>query len=230
MNTKPMNPELQIGVANIIHAAAMEVIAKMLEDDSLNVDTLQRIVSYGGQSLDFVKEAIREILVEMAENSARRLSPIFGSQNLVLDATDGTETFIRSKHLFDKYFDEEYQSMGLDAPSLPTAATKVSVYEMIEGGTFKQVFESLSFDLDTLCLTQGQTLLFLKNHWSHLRSHDERNAFLFKRGDDYFVAFVDMENNGSMGIDFIDLSLALKHWTLDEAFNVIVPQLDISLT
>lgn len=230
MSTKTMNPKLnqklQTGVVNIIHAVAMKAIAEMQEDGLLDVDALQRMISYGGQTLGFVKEAIKEILVEMEENSAMRLSPIFGLQNLILDATDGTETFIKSRRLFDKYFDDDFISMGLDVPSHPTDIAKVSVYEMIEGGTFRQILESLSFDLDILCLTQGQILVFLKNHWSHLRTHDERNVFLFKRGEDFFIAFVDMEDDGSMGIDFIDLFMAIKYWSLDEAFNVIVPQLD----
>jgi hypothetical protein len=83
------------------------------------------------------------------------LKLISGAETLTLDETNGTETIAKAKDPFNGYLDSDFRNWNLDVPSQPTKEQKVSVFEMTKNGTFSQIYNGLSSNLDSLCLTQA---------------------------------------------------------------------------
>lgn len=101
-----------------------------------------------------------------------------------IKGTKGYVTIARAKDVFTGWIDPDFKSWGTDVAGPDAKAQNVSAYELGKDGTFRDIYYRLSSDLDSLCLTQGQIVEFMKNcedkeHWFF---------FLFKVGNDFFVA------------------------------------------
>lgn len=114
------------------------------------------------------------------------------AQNINLPSLGGKATIAKSK-LFD-YLDSDFKNYGTDVGGAETKEATVEVRELTEDGTFKDIFTSITPDLDTLCLTQAQILHFVEHHKDQLT--DWYTFFLFKVKDEFFVADVDLDSDG----------------------------------
>ena len=196
-----------------------------LQKSGLNGDSLQKIIARGDQVSSRVKEFIKGLLSEMAEIVRGCLQLISGAETLTLDETDGTETIAQAGSTFNGYLDSDFRNWKLDVASQPTKEQKVSVHEMIEDGTFAKIYNGLSSNLDSLCLTQAQIIGFVKKHRKWLRTDGYGTFFLFKRGDDFFVAYVRQRDGGSLFVRVRKLAYD-DVWYAGYRRRVVVPQLE----
>lgn len=109
-------------------------------------------------------------------------------ETLTLDATDGKETIAGAGDLFSGNLAGNFINWNTNIKGNPTEAQNVQVHEMTKNGTFKQIYGSLGTELNTLCLTQAQIIQFVKRHRKWLCVDGYGTFFLFKVGDEFFVA------------------------------------------
>jgi len=108
----------------------------------------------------------------------------------IIGKTDGTETLAKAKWDFSR-IDPNFSNWRLDVSSLPTKRQNVSVLELERSGTLSKIFNSLSSNLDSLCLTQPQIIKFVREYpFKLIGSPHGENFFLFKSGKEFFVAHV----------------------------------------
>lgn len=148
-----------------------------------------------------------------------------GAQNLIIVECDGKATLSQAHDVFG-YVEPDFKSEGFDEPDPATPEIKVSVREMVADGTFRQVFTSLSVDLDKLCLTQAQIIGFIRDHRKHRHPEGYATFFLYKKGSKFFVIYVfedsfDCEKPfvRSHFLDYRNL------WDGDIGYRVVIPQL-----
>lgn len=153
------------------------------------------------------------------ENSILRLIT-----TLTLDATDGKQTIADSNGVFSS-IDSDFKNWSANKTGISTKESLVDVYEMAKDARFTQMFGSLNSDLDKLCLTQHQILNFIQKHRNWLRTEGYGTLFLFKADDQFFVARVGFNGDGSLRVvvrRFEDDSM----WNAVYRHRVVVPQLD----
>ena len=228
-NVKAITSEQQEQIGRFIQDAARkgtkESVKELQDNGALDGDSLQKIISRGGQVSSRVKDFIKGLLSEMAEIVRGCLKLISGAETITLDSTDGTETIAKAKDTFNGYLDSDFRNWGLDVASQPTKEQKVSVHEMIKDGTFSQIFNGLSANLDSLCLTQAQIINFVKKYRKWLRTEGYGTFFLFKRGEDFFVAYVRVSDDGSLYVRVHKLARG-NVWRAGYRHRVVVPQLE----
>lgn len=142
------------------------------------------------------------------------------TQNLTIKAVSN-ETIARADDVFS-WIHSDFENYGTDKKSPKTEKTKVAVLDQEKDGTFKGIFTSISSDLDSLCLTQAQIIEFVKTHKAEL-NQNWYNFFLFKVGEEFFVAGVFVRSDGFRA-SALRFSLDLV-WDADFRPRVVVPQL-----
>ena len=147
---------------------------------------------------------------------------ISGAEELKLDAVDGKQTIHDSKGVF-VYIDGDFKNYGANTVGSSTKEISVDVYEMVKNATFAQMFGSLGNDLDKLCLTQHQILNFISKNRNQLRSGGNATFFLFKSGENFFVANVDVNSDG-LHVD-VNRFENVGVWDAGRLPRVVVPQL-----
>ncbi|OGL61895.1 hypothetical protein A3C09_04415 [Candidatus Uhrbacteria bacterium RIFCSPHIGHO2_02_FULL_47_44] len=146
------------------------------------------------------KKALEKFLDEWAGLPEQKADPIlrrlFEDETITIAPCDGSRYVAKEKGVFKAYIEGLFASWGLDKPGQSTVAANVSVYEMIRDATFAQMFGSLGPDLDKLCLSQHQIVEFCETHSARLRQEGYATFFLFKEGDQFCVARVDVFADG----------------------------------
>ncbi len=141
-----------------------------------------------------------------------------------IDATDGTETLVDARDVFDGGIDPYFRNWGADEPGKSTPATKAEVFELERDGTFPQMFGSLSPDLNRLCLTPAQIRGFARKYRDWLLTDGYVTLFLYKSHGQFFVVVVS---------PYIDRRLDARVsrfgsdrvWFAGGCCHVVVPQL-----
>ncbi len=156
------------------------------------------------------------------------LSLLYENEKIVLPALSGNRTIYGSKEVFPSYVDGDFKNWDLNKKSKSTPETEVKIYEMAKDATFKDIFISLSDDLDSLCLTQDQIIDFCVKYPERLRQDGHGTFFLFKkrrlfRRDKFFVVDVDVYSHGLyVSVDHFGNALV---WNADYRHRVVVPKL-----
>lgn len=102
--------------------------------------------------------------------------------------------------------------------------TAFAVYEMVEDGTFAQLFGSLG-DLNRICFTSREQIdEFCRIHRNKLRGEGYGNFFLHKEGKNFFVAYVHVVVDGRLYVHVGPLGLDVV-WTASYQHRLVVPQL-----
>lgn len=106
----------------------------------------------------------------------------------------GQTTIASAKEVFGNVtYNKDFRRLDNEQPA--TEKTNVNIYELKRNADFFQMFSSLNTDLDKLCLTQSQIVSYCqKNRW-HLRQYFA-TFFLVKENDEFFVAIVNLKNDG----------------------------------
>lgn len=228
---KPITSGQKAQLATVIQDAARkasdEAINELETNGVLTGDNAQRLLGMGGKIAPRVRDFVKQLFAELAENIAGCLKLISGAETLELDPTDGKQTIASASKVFTWGIDSDFKNWGCDVKAKLTVATKVQVHEMIKNGTFAQIFGGLSDNLDELCLTQAQIIQFVQKHKKWLRTEGYATFFLFKVGDEFFVADVCVVSGDSLDARVVRVS-RVSVWAADRRRRVVVPQLALA--
>jgi hypothetical protein len=145
-------------------------------------------------------------MVAVQDVMNERLKLISGEEPLVLDSDDGQETIAQAGDVF-RYVDSNFKHWRCDVAALPTKETAVQVYEMVRNSTFQELFNGFGVALDSLALTQAQIKQFVKHYGEWLKKGGNGTFFLFKIGDEFFVAAAYFFSDGRLGVRVRGLTL-----------------------
>ena len=148
---------------------------------------------------------------------------ISGGKQVVIGATIGTKTIASATNVFTWGIDSDFKNWGLDVAGRAMPETPVQVYEMVQDGDYRTIFGSLERDLDTLCFTQEQIVSFVRDYKKWLRTGGYATFFLFKVGNEFFVAYVSLYGGGRPYVNvrrFSDVSV----WNAESRHRVVLPQ------
>lgn len=148
---------------------------------------------------------------------------ISADQTIVIAATSGQKTIAQATKVFTWGINSDFKNWGLDVPGEAKPATPVEVHEMTEDGNFKNIFGSFNRKLDDLCLTQEQIVTLVRDHKKWLRKEGYATLFLFKVGDEFFVAIVFLDSGERPGAD-VDRFSSGRVWGGDTRPRFVVPQ------
>ncbi len=199
-------------------------IAELKKNGTLNGENMQRILERGDHVSAKTQEFVKKLLAEMAENATGRLKLISGAETLTLSPTDGNEIIAEAGDLFKGYLDSDFVNWNTNVKGNPTEAQNVQVHEMTKNGTFEQIYGGLGNDLNALCLSQAQIIQFVKKHRKWLREDGYSTFFLFKVGDEFFVAGVRVDSDGSL-YAFVRRFSYDEVWFAEFCNRFVVPQL-----
>lgn len=138
-------------------------------------------------------------------------------QNIKVKATKGKKTISRSD-LFS-YIDSDFENYGTDKVGEATAETELAVLEMDKDATLAQIFT----DKEAMALSQEQILDFCENQKDKLKQDGYATFFLFKVGEDFFVANVYVRDDGHLGVRARRLDDDYV-WDAEYRPRVVVPQ------
>jgi hypothetical protein len=127
------------------------------------------------------------------------LKLISAGEPLVLNPTDGRETLARATDVF-RYIDRNFEHWNCDTAARATKETPVQVYEMVRDGTFQEMFGGCGVEVGRLALTQAQIKQFVRRHPEWLKKGGNGTFFLFKIGNEFFVAAVYLFSDGRLGV------------------------------
>ena len=85
----------------------------------------------------------------------------------------------------------------------------------------------MSDDLNSLCLTQPQIIHFVEKHKKWLRTDGYGTFFLFKVGEELFVAYVYFDGYGRLKVFVYRFSFDYV-WYAGCGHRVVVPQLALA--
>lgn len=146
-------------------------------------------------------------------------------ETLEIDETDGKATIAKAKNTFPGGIDPDFKENSCDVESEPTKKTQVSVHILIKNGNFVQIFSGINDDLNRLCFKQSQIIQFVQKHRKWI--HRYGTFFLFKVGDEFFVADVYLDNDGYPMVTRSSFSRALV-WLAPYRLRIVTPQLSLA--
>ena len=202
-------------------------LRELAKNGVLNRQNIERVRARGNEVVAEITRIVKEKFAEIAENIAGIVKLISGAETLELDETDGKATIAKAKDTFPGWIDPDFKEYGCDVKSEPTKKTQVSVHEMIKDGTFAQIFNGMSDDLNKLVMTQPQIIQFVQKHRKWLRTEGYGTFFLFKVGDGIFVASVNFHGDGRLGVRVVRFSRDCV-WRAGDRLRVVVPQLALT--
>lgn len=202
-------------------------LRELAKDGVLNKQNIERVRARGNEIVAAITALVKEKFAEIADNIAGIVKLISGAETLELDETDGKATIAKAKDTFPGWIDSDFENYDTNVRGPATKKTLVTVHEMIKDGTFAQIFGGMSDDLNSLCLTQPQIIQFVQKHKKWLRTDGYGTFFLFKVGDEFFVARVYFDGGGLLGVgadrfsyDYVSYA-GCRH-------RVVVPQLALA--
>lgn len=155
-----------------------------------------RRVEEGTLTLDFAMDELQRIVEGRINGEAKPvfsnpyLRLLYADDRITIPVTGGQRTIADAKKVFTWGIDSDFQRWGTNKPSGNKPETDLKVFEMHQDATFKQLFTSLGKPLPELCMTQDQIIAYCEKHKDKLRRDGYGNFFLFKVGDEFFVAYV----------------------------------------
>lgn len=142
-------------------------------------------------------------------------------QNIKLPALTSKKTLAKCGW---SYVDSDFKNWGTDKAGPKTKEAKFAVLEMDKDGTFKQIFDSINPDTDSMVMSQEQIIHFCENNKDKFHDSYYANFFLFKVGSQFFVARVRVRGDGSLEVHIGRLSYD-SGWYAERRHRVVVPQL-----
>jgi hypothetical protein len=122
----------------------------------------------------------------MMGSENRFVKTFYGNKSFILDPLDSVETLANATDVFASISPASKEYKGV-----ATNEDRVTVYELVKDATFSQIFNSLSNNLNNLCLTQGQIINFVKKYREWLfRTNSYVTYFLSKSDNNFFVVSI----------------------------------------
>lgn len=141
-------------------------------------------------------------------------------KTITIPALKGDLTITEASDVFTGYIDSDFKNWKTDVLSEKTSEAKISIFDLTENKTFAQIFT----DPEKMCMTQAQIIYFVKNHKDLLRTDGYATFFLFKVGNEVFVAGVYFYGGGRLGVDVLRFSRG-DVWGAENRHRIVVPQL-----
>lgn len=138
---------------------------------------------------------------------------------LTLAKTTGKQTIARAEEVFTAYIDNDFNNWNTDKTERKKPEIPCEVYELTENMTFAQMFTQP----EKMVLTQSQIIEFCTNHKDKLSQDSRYTFFLFKVGEEFFVAFVLVLPDGL----YVDVR-RFSHdyvWFVENGFRFVLPQM-----
>lgn len=198
-------------------------LEQLRDDGELSHEGLQLALGKGNQLKSRLISVLKAMIKEMAVNIQGCVKRILEGKQIVIRETDGKEILAEASKLFPGWLDPDFKNYGTNVPGLATKETPVEVYEMVEDGDFKRIFGGFNVSLDQLCLTQHQIKAFVQDHRDKLRTDGYATFFLFKVGSEFFVARVDVDDDGRLGACVDRVSIG-HVWCAVHRRRLVVPQ------
>ncbi len=150
---------------------------------------------------------------------------ISAGKRIVISAANGNETLTTAHNGFSS-ISSDFENWGCDKAKQVTHEVIVEVYEQTEDATYPEIFGSVDQNFDHLALTISQIKNFVMNYAKDYLLEAEWTCFrfLFKEGDEFFVADVRVLSDGKLDFRitrFLDGSV--RH--ADYHHRIVVPQL-----
>ena len=202
-------------------------LRELAKNGVLNKQNIERVRARGNEIVAAITALVKEKFAEIAENIAGIVKLISGAETLELDETDGKATIAKAKDTFPGWIDPNFENYGTNVCGPATKKAQVSVHEMIKDGTFAQIFGGMSDDLNSLCLTQPQIIQFVQKHKKWLRTDGYGTFFLFKVGEEFFVACVYFGGVGQLEVRAYRFSHD-RVWRAEDGRRFVVPQLALA--
>ncbi len=195
------------------------------------LDTINKVGSTDGELwrtrfAKVLREGLKSSVVEVPKPKIY-LRPLYVGEETIIGPTDGTRTIAQAEDVFAGYIDSDFVNWGLDVSGPVTPAMKADIREMAEvNGTLMEIYGSLGRPLDQLCVrNQHQIILFCKEHKDKLQQDGDGTLFLFKRGDEFFVAAVYVSSSGRLRVSARRLSYD-GVWDAADRLRFVIPQLE----
>jgi len=202
-------------------------LRELAKNGVLNRENIEHVRARGNEIVAAITALIKEKFAEIAENIAGIVKLISGTETLELDETDGKATIAEAKDTFPGWIDGDFEGYGTNVRGPATKKTQVTVHEMIKDGTFAQIFGGMSDGLNRLCLAQPQIIQFVQKHKKWLRTDGYGTFFLFKVGEEFFVAGVYFDGAGQLRVDAHRFSHDYV-WHAERRHRIVVPQLALA--
>lgn len=153
------------------------------------------------------------------------LKLISAGTNVVIDATNGTETLASASDVFS-YISPDFKNWECDKAEQATPEVFVKIYEQTKDAEYPAIFGSIDQNLHLLVLTTPQIKSFIVNNAKDYLLEAEWTCFrfLFKTDDEFFVADVRVLSDGDRDIRvtrFLDGSVRHAQYH----HRIVVPQL-----
>lgn len=179
-------------------------------------------------------QAVTDVFNKKPENQILR--PLWFSEKIMFDACDGTRTMVQHRQAFMGGICGKWDSYGLDNPGPATLPTHARIYELVKKARFKDMFLSLSPDLEVLCITQHQYIGFAEKY-SFLFGPNNETFFLTKKDwgkpatppdapenfENVVVGVVDV-HSGGLPADVYRFDHDVV-WSAKFAYRLVVPRL-----
>jgi hypothetical protein len=144
------------------------------------------------------------------------------SEGKIIPWLFGRDAIYEEDEVFS-YRDINFAVYDLNRPEKSTPKTVVQIKKISKSATASVIFESLSSNLDTLCLSQAQIIYFCRNYRSKL-SLNGATIFLIKEYGRYFAVYVRYT---SVGLRVFVQHLEDNHiWHGEGGYYVVIPQID----
>jgi hypothetical protein len=108
---------------------------------------------------------------------------ISGGHVLTLKALDGKRLIYKAKKTFPSYLDSDFVNWGINKPGLATAETPVQVREIVQDGTFMDIFSALPGNWNQKWVSQNQVIEFCETLSEWLRQEGNATLFLVKKDE-----------------------------------------------
>ncbi|MFA6295606.1 MAG: hypothetical protein WC666_04300 [Candidatus Paceibacterota bacterium] len=200
------------------------VLRELVKNGVLNKQNIEGVRARGNEVVAEITKIVKKKFAEIAKGVFGIVKLISGAEALELGETDGKATIVKAEGTFPGWIDLDFKEYGCDVESEPTEKVQVSVCEMIKGGTFAQVFNGMSDDLISLCLTQPQIIQFVQKHRKWLRKDDGYTTlFLLKVDNNVFVVYVLFGDDGLLKAGIFRYSHNVG-WSVRSNFYFVVPR------
>jgi hypothetical protein len=193
-------------VSDAVRKSVGTLINEMSEKGMLNAENFQGILGSGNHLAAMINQSVRETISRLLEGVWGCLKLISGKREIFIAPTDGTETIAEAAEVFGR-IDPNFNDWGLNRSSYPTGRRQIEVYQLVETASLKRIFTSLKKNPDTLCLTQAQIKVICRDYYDELENGSAKmpNLFLFKTGQEFFVAWVYRSFDYGTGKPTIDV-------------------------
>lgn len=152
------------------------------------------------------------------------LRQLYAGETIIIGPTDGTQTIAQAKDVFTGLIDRDFARLrGLGNTHQATGPTRVRIFEMSgDNGSFSKIYGSFGQPYDQLCFdSQHQVVVFCVEHKDRLH----RNGctfFLFKCDNEWFVASVRVQSNGSLCVRLSHRSYKYS-WDAASRHRFVIP-------